>query len=45
MIHLHPHLYVECILTIVMSFMPGDIFYMHYIHSGCSEPTSIAEIV
>lgn len=33
MIHLHPHLFMECILTILMSFLPQDILYTHYIHS------------
>lgn len=33
MIHMHPHLFVECLLTILMPFLPQDVWRTHYIHS------------
>lgn len=33
MIHL-PHLFMDCVLTILMWFLPQGILYPHYIHSG-----------
>lgn len=48
MIYPHPHLFVECILTILIPCLPQVILCTHYIHSehpGHFEPTSITEII